>query len=205
MKKIFNSLLIIVFALFLTEPGLMAQENRTVTTKIADLLAQMPTNNLQQRDKLMEELISLGDEGFQKLADQMTPSGKGDNSAVVYAINGLARYASQNTKEDKRAFAEKNFILAMNKTPDAETKAFFMRQLQLAGKDDAVKAVAPYLTNGELCEPATFVLTAVASETAKNELLNALTKVQGNSIVTITKALGELKFKPANSQILKTI
>ncbi len=205
MKKIFNSLLIIVFALLLISHNISAQENRTVTTKIADLLAQMPANNLQQRDKLMEELISLGDEGFQKLADQMTISGKGDNSAVVYAINGLARYASQNTKEDKRAFAEKNFILAMNKTPDTETKAFFMRQLQLTGKDDAVKAVAPYLTNGELCEPATFVLTAVASETAKSELLNALTKVQGNSLVTITKALGELKFKPANGQILKTI
>ena len=204
MKKIFNSLLV-VFALFLLTPGLSAQENRTVTTKIADLLAQMPANNLQQRDKLMEELISLGDEGFQKLADQMTPSGKGDNTAVVFAINGLARYACQNTKEDKRVFAEKNFILAMEKTPDAESKAFFMRQLQLVGKEDAVKAVAAYLTNGELCEPATFLLTSVGSETAKNELFKVLTKVQGISQVTITKALGELKFKPANGEILKNI
>ena len=204
MKKIFNSLLV-VFALFLVEPGLSAQENRTVTTKIADLLAQMPANNLQQRDKLMNELIALGDEGFQKLADRMTPSGKGDNTAVVFAINGLARYASQNTKEDKRAFAEKNFILALDKTPDAETKAFFMRQLQLVGKGDAVKAVAPYLTNGELGEPATFLLTSVASETAKNELFKALSKVQGNSLATITKALGELQFKPANGEILKNI
>ncbi len=205
MKKIFNSLLIIVFAFLLVEPGLSAQENRTVTTKIADLLAQMPANNLPQRDKLIEELISLGDEGFRKLADQMTPSGKGDNTAVVYAINGLARYACQNAKEDKRAFAEKNFILAMNKTQDAETKAFFMRQLQLVGKEDAVKAVAPYLTNVELCEPATSLLTTVASESAKSELLKALAKVQDKSLVTVTKALGELKFKAANSQILKSI
>ena len=117
MKKIFNSLVIIVFALVLVGPGLSAQENRTVTTKIADLLAQMPANNLPQRDKLMEELISLGDEGFQQLADQMTPSGKGDNTAVVYAINGLARYACQNSKEDKRAFAEKNGIFVMGMIP----------------------------------------------------------------------------------------
>ncbi|HEY3389028.1 MAG TPA: family 16 glycoside hydrolase [Prolixibacteraceae bacterium] len=205
MKKIFNSLLIIVFALLLIEPGLRAQENRTVTTKIADMLAQMPANNLQQRNKLMEELISLGDEGFQKLAGQMTPSGKGDNTAVVFAINGLARYACQNTKEDKRAFAERNFIQAMDKTPDAETKAFFMRQLQLVGKEDAVKAVAPYLTNSELCEPATFLLTSVGTESAKNELFRALTKAQSNQLITITKALGELRYKPANGQILKTI
>ena len=205
MKKIFNSLLIVVFALLLISLNLSAQENRTITTKIADLLAQMPANNLQQRDKLMEELIAMGDEGFQKLADQMTPSGKGDNTAVVFAINGLARYASQNTKEDKRAFAEKNFILAMNKTSDAETKAFFMRQLQLVGKDDAVKAISPYLTNGDLCEPATFLLTSVGTESAKNELFKALIKVQGNSLVTITKALGELKYKAANGTILKSI
>ncbi|MCX6239726.1 MAG: DUF1080 domain-containing protein [Bacteroidia bacterium] len=204
MKKIFNSLLI-VFALLVITPCLSAQENRTITTKIADLLAQMPTNNLQQRDKLMEELIAFGEEGFQKLADQMTPSGKGDNTAVVFAINGLARYASQNAKEEKRAFAEKCFIHAMEKTPDAETKSFFMRQLQLVGKEDAVKAVAPYLTNNGLCEPATFVLTSVNSESAKNELFKALVKVQGTSLVTITKALGELQYKPANGEILKTL
>jgi len=202
MKKIFNSLLV-VFALFLVTPGVWAQENRTVTTKIADLLAQMPANNLEQRDKLMEELIALGDEGFQQLADQM--SGNGDNTAFVYAINGLARYACQNDKEEKRSFAEKNFILAMDKTTVDATKAFFMRQLQLVGQEAAVKAVAPYLTNIGLCEPSTFVLKTVKSETSKNELLKALTKVQGNSQVTITKALGELQFKPANGEILKNI
>ena len=204
MKKIFNTLLV-VFALLLVTTDLSAQENRTITTKIADLLAQMPANNLQQRDKLMEELIALGDDGFQKIADMMTPSGKGDNTAVVFAINGLARYASQNAKEDKRAFAEKCFIHALEKTPDAETKAFFMRELKLVGKEDAVKAAAPYLTNIELCEPATFLLTSVGSESARNELLKALSKVQDNSLVTITKALGELKVKTANGEILKTI
>jgi HEAT repeat protein len=45
----------------------------------------------------------------------------------------------------------------------------------------------------------------VGSESAKNELFNALAKAEGNSLLTITKALGELRFKPANSQILKTI
>ncbi len=202
MKKIFNALLV-VFVLFLTTSNLAAQDNRTVTTKIADLLAQMPADNLPQRDKLMEELITLGDEGFQQLADRM--SGKGDSTAIVYAINGLARYACQNDKEGKRSFAEKNFILAMDKTPNDATKAFFMRQLQLVGKEDAVKAVAPYLTSAELCEPASFVLTAVNSESAKSQLLQALTKVKDKSLVTITKALGELRYKPANTPILNNI
>ena len=204
MNKIFNSLLF-VFALSLIVPVIQAQENRTMTTKIADLLAQMPSNNLQQRDKLAEELISFGNEGFQQLADQMTPSGKGDNTAVVFAINGLTRYASQPGKESQRAFAEACFIHALEKAKDTEVKAFFMRQLKLTGKDKAVDAVVPYLTDNELCEPATFVLTSVSSEASKKALVKALAKSEGKCLITITKALGELQETGANSEILKNI
>jgi len=204
MNKIYNSILVML-ALMLVMSNLHAQENRTLTTKIADLLAQMPSNNLQQRDKLAEELISLGDDGFQKLADKMVPSGKGDNSAVVFAINGLTRYVSQPGKEVQKAFAEKAFIGALEKAPASETKAFFMRQLKLIGTDKAVSAVAYYLTNSELCEPATFVLTSVGGEAAKNELLKAFSKADGNPLVTITRALGELQVKAANASILKNI
>ncbi len=205
MQKILNSLLVAVFALLLITPSLNGQENRTLATKIADLLAQMPANNLQQRDKLAEELISLGDEGFQKLAEKMVPSGKGDNSAVVFALNGLTRYVSQPGKEIQKAFAEKAFISALDKASSSEIKAFFMRQLKLIGTDKAVSSAAYYLTNNELCEPATFIITSVGGELAKNELLKAFPKAEGNTLVTITRALGELQAKAANSLILKNI
>ena len=204
MNKIFNFLLVAI-ALMMISPALHAQDNRTMTTKIADLLAQMPSNNLQQRDKLAEELLSLGADGFQQIADKMTPSGKGDNTAVVFALNGVTRYACQPGKEDKRAFAETSFIYALEKAQDSEVKAFFMRQLKLTGKDKAVAAVAPYLNNIELCEPATFVLTSVNSEAAKKALTNALSKAEGSNLVTITRALGEMQVSAANSAILKNI
>jgi HEAT repeat protein len=204
MNKIFKSLLV-VFAMLLVTTTLQAQENRTLTTKIADLLAQMPSNNLQQRDKLAEELIALGDEGFQKLAEKMTPSGKGDNSAVVFAINGLTRYVSQPGKEDKRALTEKWLINALDQTADTETKSFYMRQLKLIGTDKAANSVSKYLLTVDLCEPATFVLTSVKGETSKNELTKAFQKADGNTLITITRALGELQVKEANTQILKNI
>ncbi len=204
MNKIFNSLLVMLALLMFTS-SMQAQDNRTVTTKIADLLAQMPSNNLQLRDKLAEELIALGDQGFQQLADKMTPSGKGDNSSVVFAINGLTRYVSQPGKEGQRAFAETCFIHALEKANETEVKAFFLRQLKLIGKDNAAKAVAPYLVNNELCEPATFALTSINSEAAKNELLGALQKATGNAQITIIRALGELQVVGANGEILKYI
>ena len=204
MKNRLN-LLLLGFAILLLPNALTAQENRTITTKIADLLAQMPAANLNQRDILMEDLIATGSEGFEKLSDQMTPAGKGDNTAVVFAINGLTRYASQPGKEKQRSFAEKCFISAMQKTQNPEIKAFFMRQLQIVGQEEAVKAIAPYLLNKELCEPATFGLTFIRNESAKNELLKALSKAEGSSLITITKALGELRVKAANAEIIKNI
>lgn len=204
MNKLFNTLLVVV-ALFLIMPNTQAQDNRTLTTKIADLLAQMPSNDLHLRDKLAEELVSLGSVGFQQIAEKMTPSGKGDNSALVFAINGLTRYASEPGKENQRAFAEECYIQALGKASDTEVKAFFIRQLKLIGKDKAVSALAPYLKNNELCEPATFALTSINSDGAKNVLLDALTKSGGTSLTTITRALGELKVSAANGEILKNI
>jgi len=204
MNKIVNSFWV-VFALLVFSLATNAQDNRTLTTKIADLLAQMPSNNLQQRDKLAEELITLGAAGFQQLADQLTPSGKGDNTAAVFAINGLTRYASQPGKATQRAFAEACFIQALEKAKETEVKAFFLRQLRLIGSDKAVFAAAPYLNNTDLCEPATFVLTSVNSDAAKNELLKAFPKADGTRLVTITRALGELQVKGVSGDILKNI
>ena len=204
MNKIFNSL-VLALTLMLVSTSLQAQENRTITTKIADLMAQMPSSNLQLRDKLAEEVISLGSDGFQQMAEKMTPSGKGDNSALVFAINGLTRYASQPGKEAARSFAESAFITALGKASDAEVKAFFIRQLKLIGKDKAVSAVAGYLNHLELCEPAAFALTSIGTEAAKNSLLNALPRAEGSCLTTITRSLGVLQVTEANATILKSI
>ena len=182
-----------------------AQDRRTLQTKTADLLAQMPANNIDMRNKLIEEFISFGEQGFEAVASQITPSGETDNTAAVFLLNGLARYSSQPGLEEKRAYAEKNFIKALANASSPEVKSFFMRQLKLIGKDDAVKAVAPYLTNNEMSEPAAFVLASIKSQAAKTELMNALQKAEGKSLQTIIKTLGELKVAEANEKILEKL
>jgi len=187
-----------VFAQFAT-----AQDKRTLETKTVDLLMQMPTRNLELRNKLMEEFIGLGDQGFQIVANQITPSGEGDHSAAVFLLNGLTRYASQNGMEDKREFAERNFITALNAAKSVEVKSFFMRQLKLVGKENAVKAVEPYLTDENLVDPAAAVLFSVKGQSAKTELKNALAKANSKASISIIKALGDLQVTEANAEILK--
>ncbi len=38
--------------------------DRTLDTKVADILAQMPTKDLVHRDRVMAEIVELGPEGF---------------------------------------------------------------------------------------------------------------------------------------------
>jgi len=94
--------------------GSFAQDNRTLDTKVADVLAQMPTKNLTHRDNAMNELIELGPEGFQKLTAMLTPPAVGDDTAVRFALNSLSRYASQFGKCEARAFTEDNILIAFN-------------------------------------------------------------------------------------------
>lgn len=204
MKKIFHSI-IVLFVLVVFAQSLQAQDKRTLDTKVVDILALMPANDLELRNKLAEELVQLGDEGFQNLAERMTPSGVDDNTAVVFAMNGLARYASGPGKGVQRAFSEKNFILAMQKSQDAEVKRFYMRQLELVGKQDAVKAVLPYLTQEELSEAAVFLLTSISGDLAVSGLLEALPKVAETLQIPIVKALGELRVESVNPEILKLL
>ena len=56
MKKNIFQLLSVLILSALTVSG-FAQDRRTLDTKVADLLAQMPTNTLTQRDKDRKSVV----------------------------------------------------------------------------------------------------------------------------------------------------
>ena len=51
-----------------------SQDKRTLETKIADLVAQLPTNDLQYLNKLMGDMLSLGEAGLARICDQVIPA-----------------------------------------------------------------------------------------------------------------------------------
>ena len=102
----------------------ICQDRRTLDTKVADILAQMPTKNLSHLDKAMNEVYLLGEEGIQKMLEMLTPPGVGDDTAVRFALNSFARYSSQFGKNEERTFAENNLLKALAAQKDAEVKPF---------------------------------------------------------------------------------
>ncbi len=174
-----------------------AQDNRTLETKIADILAQMPAEDLAYRDKLVSELFTLGDKGFAELSAMIIPPGTGDDAAVRMAINSMARYASQQGKEKEKSFLEKNLLTALGTVREPAVKRFLIHQLNLVISDASIPVLQPYLADETLCEPATQALLSLGTEKAAAALLEALKKTAPSANITLIKALGELHYRPA--------
>uniref|UniRef100_UPI00321749F6 DUF1080 domain-containing protein n=1 Tax=uncultured Draconibacterium sp. TaxID=1573823 RepID=UPI00321749F6 len=194
-KNIFQFIAILMLGVF--SMGSFAQDNRTLDTKVADVLAQMPTKDLGHLDKAMNDIVEMGSEGFQKMAAQLTPPGVGDDTAVRFALNSFARYASQFGKCTEKAYAENNFIKALNSQKDAEVKTFIMNQLNLIGGAKTIDAVKGFLTSEELAEPATQTILMIACPKTAELFLEALPNAGHKAQTTLVRALGELKYKEA--------
>ena len=137
MKKNINQIIaILIFLVFCI--GSQAQDNRTLDTKVADILAQMPTKDITHRDKVMVEIISLGAEGFEKIAALLTPLGTGDDTAVRFALNSLARFSSEFGKNEARAFTEGQLLKAIKSHHNNEVKTFLMNQLNLVISENSI-------------------------------------------------------------------
>ena len=140
MKKIFSTILTLVCAV-----TLMAQSpaNRTVTTIVADVLAQMPAKNQTEFDKLMADLSSTGAEGVQMLLGRINTSGQVNNAAVEYALNGLAAFVSAPDKAQERQAVKEGFLKALAATDVPEMKGFITQQLYLLGEKVEQEAAQP--------------------------------------------------------------
>jgi HEAT repeat protein len=201
-KRIFQFTAILLLALVTATS--FAQDRRTLDTKVADALAQMPTNDLVHLDRVMGELLNLGAEGFQKIAEQLTPPGMGDDTAVRFALNSLARYASEFGKENARQQVEKSLLAALESHSDTEVKTFLLNQLQLVGSNSMVDPVKKYLTNDQLAEPVVQALLALGGSNAATAIMEAFPNVGESSKPTMIKALGELRYEPAVSVVTST-
>ena len=78
------------------------QDQRTVTTKVADLLAQMPVQNMEKCNRLMSEMATWGEPGWTLVTSQIIPPGTGNDVAARFAVESLSRYLSHSGPEAAR-------------------------------------------------------------------------------------------------------
>ena len=94
----------LLLALSTINPAI-GQINRTLETKVVDILAQLPTKDYTYSNKIMEEIIGLETAGILRLCDMLVPLGTGDDTKVRFAIQSLAVYSG-----GKKSTIENNLV-----------------------------------------------------------------------------------------------
>ncbi len=171
---------------------------RTAATKIGDALNQLPAQNEALFARLMEDLISTGEEGILLLADKMKPAGE-THPSVEYALDGIVQYVTRpDTKDEIREMVARACEAAVERVPDTYNKAFFIRELQFLGRPSSLGALAQYVFSEELSVPAIEAITAIGGTDAVKILLSAPQSEQSIS------ALGRLGSPLAEKALAQT-
>ncbi|PWD97853.1 family 16 glycoside hydrolase [Marinilabilia rubra] len=202
MNQFRNIICLLFLAVLIINPAI-AQDNRTFETRIADLLVQMPVDDAEHRDRLMEEMLTLEKEGMTDICDRITPPGDGDDTRARFAVGSLSKYLSQSDHESDQQLWEGVLLDALEKAQNKDVKAFFIRNLEFAGTDKSLERLAVYIDNADLVAPVikTILLIdkKVAAEIFSEKLPDASEDVAGMLI----KGLGNSGDKAYVPQIVE--
>jgi HEAT repeat protein len=179
------------------------QDSRTLETKIADLLIHFPANDFQVNNQIMHDIVSLGETGIKQICNQITSSGKGDDSKQRLVVESLSRYLSQKNKENDREMWEKICISYALSSMDNAVKDFFMRQLQLVGGVQSVNAMKIYLGSKDLCGPALSVISAVGGRSSEIILAESLKDENLPCAAAVINKLAAMKSQLAMREYIK--
>jgi len=169
MKKIF----IISFIIIGSVLG-YAQDQRTTETKVADLLARMPVDNLVDLRMKMEEMTKLGPEGRQQIINMIVPPGNGNDTRARFAIESYSRYLSEYGHEPEKYAWESECIEAVYASGYTMVRSFFLSQLQYMGTERSVEFASGFLTDADMCEPAVAVIASCNSPKKEDILAMSL-------------------------------
>lgn len=150
----------IVTLLFILTSISYAQDNRTVNTRVADLLARMPVYNRSELVKQMDEMTLIGDEGRSIILSRIVPPGTGDDTSARFAIESYSRYLSEFGNQAAAEVWERECTGKIKSAEDKEVISFFLRQLIYIGQKSSSELAAGYLADSRLCEPALAVITS---------------------------------------------
>ena len=183
----------------------MAQDQRTLSTRVADLLLKLPAEDAGQVKNYMQEIGDMGENGLITMIEMLAAPGEADNSRLEYAIGGFTFYASQPGREDWRNMAESAYCQALFNLNDKNNQAFVISQLDKIGGEGAVNCIQVFLKDEMLCDPAARALAQINSPTANEALLAALQTTQGSCRIPLINALGYNRYEGAVSAITSLV
>ena len=180
-----------------------AEISRSTPPTIEELVAQFPAADAAARDLLVAALLKRAPDSIHTVCRMIAPPGKRDDTAAQFAVNGMVLFFQKDGNEKDRERFSRILIEELNRSGEREVKAFFIRQLQLIGQKETVKALRPYLKDATLFEPAAQAVKTIGGPVAEKAMLAALKTSRGSVRITLIKNLGEMQSRAAVKMIEK--
>ncbi|MCK5694589.1 MAG: hypothetical protein KAI08_17110, partial [Bacteroidales bacterium] len=181
--------LVVLFALLLIANPLSAQDMRTLDTKLADLLVQVPANDQQKLNEQMQSMLSLEEAGLQMIMDLVIPPGSGDDTKARMAIESLSRYLSQPDMNKESLRWEAMILKEIEKREDPFVQSFFISQLYYFGSDASIAHLSLYLTDPKLQDPAIRAIRDIYPEKAADLFADRLQSCEGRTQIALVNAI----------------
>ncbi|MEA3460518.1 MAG: HEAT repeat domain-containing protein, partial [Bacteroidota bacterium] len=183
--------IVTLLALLLLSIPLTAQDKRTLDTKVADLLVQVPASDQQKLNEQMQAMLSLEEAGLQLVLDLVIPPGTGDDTKARVAIESLSRYLSQSGMEMQQIRWEAMILEEIEKREDPFVQSFFISQLNYFGSEAAVESLSDYLTDPKLQDPTIRAIRDIDPDEAAELFVNQLDKCEGRAQIALINAIRE--------------
>ncbi|MBS3775791.1 MAG: HEAT repeat domain-containing protein, partial [Bacteroidales bacterium] len=186
----------LLFFILLSQHGLTQErdidDERTLKTKIADLLNEMPAGSIEEKDALMEDMIALEKEGIVEFSKLLAPPETGGDSLVRYALGSVTRYATGGKGSEHREMVSRALLSSLEEENNVAIKDFLIEQLERVGGNEAVPILANYLDHPELCDRAAMALAETGTSEAEKALGEALESSDETVLLAVVNALGDL-------------
>ena len=199
--KIYFKAIILFLMLVGPKISLFGQANRTLETKVADILAQYPTKSNEYADKLSQKIIDLGESGISQFTDMLVPLGQGNDTQVRYALESLSRFAARPGHESDRKLVENSLLKGIKTVSNNEIKSFLIRRLYYCASDVSLKTLGGLISNETYASAVIGVVIAIGTDKAGETLLNNINNSNTKIKQQVIKALGDIKYKQALSAL----
>jgi hypothetical protein len=147
----------------------------------------------------LAEMEAGGREVVLQLADLLIDSEPAKDSRIRHAIHAMMTRAC-GADDDKRKAYGNALVEAIVRERSTEPTAFLIRQIQFCAGEDAIPALARFLTNDDLAAPALAAMESIGPASAA-AIRAALPAAKGRTRIGVVLALGSLRDAAAAASI----
>lgn len=169
--------------------------------KIDTLLSKFPERTQDDLNSAMQSVTKMTQPVLLKLVERLESEDRKTKTKAEYAVAALSEYVSRQGMESARKKTINVYSKVLANLTDQQIKSFLISQFEMVGKDESVSTLTGYLNDQFLADPAVRALAKINTLNAKTALLKALPESNGAARLSIVKALGDLKYKPAATAI----